>query len=171
MRHLKSLLATTCFIGLSIISSSANAMGAYQFHFQLPTYMNWVTYKNEQDPAGYTISYITQAPRQAVTINYGVGITTSLIASMQEVLDNHNAIAAAIGCSINTYHIVKQTDNYMIFTSKLDQCSNGVAHFEVDKTYNMPDGQYDIIYSADPNITPPKMIQQMTRVVESTEVS
>lgn len=167
MRRLKSLLLTISFFGMSIIAFSSNAMGAYQFHFQLPAYMQWTQSGNEQDSSGYTQTYVTQAPEQKVMLNYGAGITTSLRDSMQQVLNNH----AQVGCSIDTYQIIKETGNYLTFSTMLNQCPNGQAMYEVIKTYNMSDGQYDIFYSTNPILTPPKMIQQMTKVIESTTVS
>jgi len=169
MRYLKPLLLNICFLGLGLTTIAANAMGAYQFHFQLPGYMNWVPNGTEQDSGGYTQIYVTEMPAQRIELNYGAGITTSLRNSMQEVLNNHTAMGA--GCAINTYHVIQETGNNLTFSTTLDQCSNGKAMFEIIKTYNMPDGQYDILYSTNPQVTPPKMIQQMTRIVESTTVS
>jgi hypothetical protein len=140
---------------------------AYTFDFNPPRASDWQLVQNAFDKNGYARTYMLpqtgDATPESVTISYGRNIHTSVKASMQEVVDNFKKI----NCKQKQSHVIQQKTDALVFSTTLDQCTNGKAVTQIFKVFNMPDGQYSIIYSADPRKTSKSAIADMQKAVES----
>jgi len=153
--------------------SSANpAMAQNKVNFTLPASQKWVLVNVEQDANGYAKSYRSGRAKglsadQSFYINYGRNIKTPLAQSMHEVVDS----LASTGCKKTGSKIVKSNENMLVFIAKADRCPTGRPVFQVFKVFNMVDGQYSIVYSANPKAVSNKTRQQMENVVTTATVS
>ena len=149
------------------ISTTENAtMTKHKVNFQLPTSQRWDLVSVEQDANGYAKSYRSAqakntAADQSFYINYGRNIKTPLLESMHEVVGS----LASTGCKQTSSKIVKLEKNILIFNAAADQCMSGRAMWQVFKVFNMQDGQYSIVYSANPKVVSAKIREQMKNVV------
>ncbi|HSW93354.1 MAG TPA: hypothetical protein VLJ15_03250 [Gammaproteobacteria bacterium] len=147
--------------------SSANpAMAKNKVVFKLPTSQRWVLVNVEQDANGYARSYRSMFAKglsadQSLYINYGRNIKTPLTQSMHEVVNS----LASTGCEKTASKIEKTGQNRLVFTATADQCPNGRPVSQVFKVFNTADGQYSIVYSANPKVVPVRYRQQMRQVV------
>lgn len=167
VNKMKMILA----LGLTTLSVSTFAgttlLSDYKIVYQAPT-PSWKLANQQQDAEGYTMQYQPKAansPFQSITLNYGKGIQVSLKDSMQQVVSEMNTT----DCQRKESNILKQDDKTLVFSTLLDQCSNGKTLTQVFKVFSMPDGQYSIVYSADakPSST---SIQQMESMIESAKL-
>jgi len=160
-------LLTGCSNNVGLASANTNtAMAQNKVNFQLPTAQKWDLVSVEQDANGYAKSYRSEAAKglsadQSFYINYGRNIKTPLLQSMHEVVGS----LASTGCKHTTSKIVKLEKNQLIFTAAADHCMSGRSVWQVFKVFNMSDGQYSIVYSANPNTVSNKTRQQMKNVV------
>lgn len=165
---LSSKLIRQCLFSLisifAISSIFANEFASsYQFSFDSP--IEWKTNSRNIDTTGYTEEFIPQASgnfnEQNLTLNFGKNISTSLKDSMQQVIDN----LAGLDCQTKESKVVKKEKNSLVFTTYLDKCSNNVTLLKVFKVINMPDGQYSIMYAANPKLVNPKILTSMKNAV------
>lgn len=164
---------TACSNNTEQGKSSANpAMAQNKVNFTLPASQKWALVSVEQDANGYAKSYRSRRAKglsadQSFYINYGHNIKTPMAQSMHEVVDS----LASTGCKKTNSKIEKSSENMLVFTATADQCPNGRPVLQVFKVFNMTDGQYSIVYSANPNAVSSKIRQQMKNVVTTATVS
>ena len=174
---LYQIIGVLCCLALfacSNVQQNANttvAAAKYKVNFQLPKNQKWDLVSIEQDANGYAKSYrsvnaVNMAADQSFYINYGHNIKTSLLESMQEVVGG----MASTGCQHTQSKIVKLEKNTLIFISSAEQCLSGRSVWQVFKVFNMPDGQYSIVYSANPTVVPSTTTQQMKTVVTTAKI-
>ncbi len=169
-----SFLLTACSNNnLEQGSHSPNpAKARYKIHFRLPASEHWALVSVEQDANGYAKSYRSLTARglsadQSFYINYGHNIKTPLVDSMHEVV----SALAGTGCQRTGSKVEKLTQTTLTFTASADQCMNGRPISQVFKVFNMADGQYSIVYSANPKVVPVKVRQRMKNVVTKAGIS
>lgn len=181
MKKLMLLILTACSLVLTACSNnnpdpgsrSLNpAKAANKVNFRLPASEHWALVSVEQDANGYAKSYRSTTARglsadQSFYINYGHNIKTPLLASMHEVTSS----LANTGCKRIGSKIEKLNQNSLTFTATADQCTNGRPISQVFKVFNMQDGQYSIVYSANPRVVRIKDRQQMKNVVTQATIS
>lgn len=156
----------------NITHNNNASMAKYRVNFRLPKTQKWDLVSVEQDANGYAKSYRSASSRgvaadQSFYINYGRGIKTSLQASMHEVV----SALGNTGCKRTDSKIITLNKNVLVFTASADQCMNGRTIWQVFKVFNMPDGQYSIVYSANPKAVPTKTREQMKTVVARATIS
>ncbi len=138
---------------------------AYTFDFNPPRSSEWQLVQNVFDANGYARTYMLpqtgDALPESVTISYGKHIHTSPKASMREVVDNFKKIH----CKQKQAHLISQKEDTLVFSTLINQCDNGKALQQIFKVFDTPDGQYSIIYSADPRKTPASAVEQMQKAV------
>jgi hypothetical protein len=167
------LILTACSTNQEQGQSSANtAMAKNKVNFKLPSSQKWDLVSVEQDSNGYAKSYrsaFAKGPSsdQSFYINYGHGIKTPLLESMHEVVGS----LASTGCKHTGSKMEKLGKDTLIFTASADHCMTGRSVWQVFKVFNMTDGQYSIVYSANPNVVPNKVRQQMKSVVANATIS
>lgn len=152
----------------SVFAESTSAK--YRIDLQLPYAMQWRLADNQQDATGYIQTFIPKGSRkiagQSLNFNYGKGVKMPLQESMKEVL----SVMAGTDCKRKSSSVIQQKSNYLVFTTLLDKCSNGKALQQIFKVFNMPDGQYAVIYVADPHHVPSKTIHTMHAIVMSAKI-
>jgi len=167
------LILTGCSNKLEQGQSSANTSKAKnKVNFKLPASQKWDLVSVEQDANGYAKSYRSATAKglssdQSFYINYGHNIKTPLLESMHEVVGS----LASTGCKHTSSKMEKLGKDILIFTASADHCMTGRPIWQVFKVFNMPDGQYSIVYSANPNVVPGKTRQQMKSVVTNATIS
>lgn len=175
MRVLKGIIFSFLVMtSVGILSQSACAespAGAkYKIDIKFPSSMHWQLKDNQQDATGYMQTYLPRDSHsktsQSVNFNYGKDIKTSLKDSMREVLN----VMSGTDCKVKTSKILKQVDNYLVFDTFLDKCSNGKSLQQVFKVFNMPDGQYSVIYVADPHKVTSTTFKTMQVVVVNAKM-
>lgn len=138
---------------------------AYTFDFNPPRSSDWQMVQNVFDKNGYARTYmlpqVDNATPESVTISYGRNIHTSVKASMQEVVGNFKKIH----CKQKQSHVIQEKTDILVFSTTINQCNNGKALTQIFKVFNKPDGQYSIIYSADPRKTSKDTIAEMQKAV------
>lgn len=144
----------------------------YRVSFNMPKSQKWDLVSVEQDAGGYAKSYRSTtakglAATQSFYINYGHNIKTPLLASMNEV----ESSIAATECSSKQTQVLRHDADSLIFTVSASRCSNGQALWQVFKVFNMPDGQYSIVYTANPNVVSATDRQQMKAVVTHAKIA
>jgi hypothetical protein len=152
--------SVSTFAGTTLLSD-------YKIVYQAPT-PTWKLANQQQDAEGYTMQYQPKSVKtsfQSITLNYGKGIQVSLKDSMQQVVSEMNTT----DCQRKESNILKQDDKTLVFSTLLDQCANGKTLTQVFKVFNMPDGQYSIVYSADAKSSS-SSIQQMESMIESAKL-
>lgn len=152
--------------------SAKTPIAKNKVNFQLPASQKWDLVSVEQDANGYAKSYRSAAAKglaadQSFYINYGHNIKTPLLESMHEVVGS----LASTGCKHTGSRIVKLDKNTLIFTASADRCMSGRSVWQVFKVFNMTDGQYSIVYSANPQVVASKTRQQMKNVVMHATIS
>lgn len=166
-----ALLAGCSHNSGSVAANATVSMAKNKVNFQLPASQKWDLVSVEQDANGYAKSYRSAAARglsadQSFYINYGHNIKTPLLQSMHEVVGS----LASTGCKHSSSKIVKLEKNQLIFTATADHCMSGRSVWQVFKVFNMMDGQYSIVYSANPNTVPNKTREQMKAVVMNATI-
>ena len=140
-------------------------------NFQLPKSQKWDLVSVEQDANGYAKSYRSRTARglsadQSFYINYGHHIKTPLLESMNAVVGS----LANTGCKSTHSKIIKLENNTLIFSASAEQCMSGRPVDQVFKVFNMQDGQYSIVYSANPKAVPVKTREAMRTVVTKANI-
>lgn len=162
---LGSALTLTCSSALS-----AKVTKGYTFDFNPPHASEWQLVQNEFDARGYARTYALQkvenAQDQNVTISYGRFIKTSLKGSMKEVVDNIKQTQ----CKQQQVKTIQSKKDSLVFSTAINQCRNGKALHQIFKVFNMPDGQYSIIYTANPQKISTKTIAQMQQAVVAAKL-
>ncbi len=166
------LLLTACSNDTTREASVDPVKAINKVNFKLPANQKWALINDEQAANGYAKSYRAIYAKgicadQSFYINYGHSIKTPLKQSMQEVVKS----LASSGCTNTRSKIEKSGPNMLIFTASADHCTAGRPVSQVFKVFNMADGQYSIVYSANPNAVPNKIRQQMKSVVEKAGIS
>ncbi len=166
------LLLTACTSDTSRQVSADAVKAQNKVNFKLPANQRWALVSLEQDANGYAKSYRSVSAKglsadQSFYINYGHNIKTPLDKSMKEVVSS----LASTGCTNTTSKIEKSTANMLIFTASADHCTAGRPVSQVFKVFNMADGQYSIVYSANPNAVSNKIRQQMKDVVLKSSIT
>ncbi|HSW69798.1 MAG TPA: hypothetical protein VLI69_06595 [Gammaproteobacteria bacterium] len=168
-----SLILTACSnTAMQEQNADKTAMARNKVNFQLPPSQKWDLVSVEQDANGYAKSYRSVGAKglsadQSFYINYGKNIRTPLLESMHEVVGS----LASTGCKHTDAKRVKLDKNILIFTASANQCMSGRSISQTFKVFNMNDGQYSIVYSANPNAVPNKTRQQMKSVVMNATIS
>ncbi len=148
------------------------AMAKYKVNFKLPPSQKWDLVSVEQDANGYAKSYRSDAAKglaadQSFYINYGHGIKTPVLTSMHEVVGS----LSSTGCKRTHSQILKLDKNILIFNASADQCMSGRSVWQVFKVFNMEDGQYSIVYSANPRVVAVNKREQMKTVVMNSKIA
>lgn len=164
-------LLTGCSNHVGSAANTNTAMAKNKVNFQLPTNQKWDLVSVEQDANGYAKSYRSATAKglsadQSFYINYGRNIKTPLLQSMHEVVGS----LSSTGCKHTSSKIVKLEKDQLIFIASADHCMSGRSVWQVFKVFNMTDGQYSIVYSANPNTVSNKTRQQMKNVVMSSTI-
>lgn len=173
------LLAMFCFILTACSNtmmqgqhSENTVLAKNKVNFKLPSSQKWDLVSVEQDANGYAKSYRSRSAKgpsadQSFYINYGYGIKTPLLDAMHEVTGS----LTHTGCKQTNSKVEKSGKNTLVFTISADHCTNGRSVWQVFKVFNMMDGQYSIVYSANPHVVPTKTRQQMKNVVAHATIS
>lgn len=167
------LVLTACSDNMGQGLNPANtAMAKNKVNFTLPTSQKWDLVSVEQDTNGYAKSYRSAKAKgltaeQSFYINYGRNIKTPLLASMHEVVSS----LASTGCKRTSSNIEKLGQTTLIFTATADQCTSGRPVWQVFKVFNMTDGQYSIVYSANPKAVSNNERQEMKNVVSLATIT
>ncbi len=148
------------------------AMAKHKVMFKLPASQKWDLVSVEQDSNGYAKSYRSIAAKgmaadQSFYINYGHNINTPLLESMHEVVGS----MASTGCKQTSSKIIKLEKTTLIFSAYADQCMSGRPVWQIFKVFNMDDGQYSIVYSANPAAVSSKTKEQMKKVVMTSQIA
>lgn len=135
---------SACQQGTLFTNDEANAHSKYQIKADLT---DWKMVKQENDPQGYYKIYEPvhkTAAQEEILINYGKGITTSLVNSAQQIIN----VDRQLPCSGFNHKIIAQAANTLTLKVKLDHCQPGPNSLLVyTKIFNADDGQYSIKYS------------------------
>ncbi|MEO8401938.1 MAG: hypothetical protein ABI597_09135 [Gammaproteobacteria bacterium] len=171
-------------IGLSVIAlaisscaelpqnaNTSPSIAKNKVHFQLPPSQKWDLISVEQDANGYAKSYRSVSAKglesdQSFYINFGRNIRTPLLESMHEVVGS----MASTGCRRTTSKMLDLEKNSLVFIATANQCMAGRPVWQIFKVFNMQDGQYSIVYSANPGAVPIKTMQQMKTVVIKSNI-
>jgi len=142
-----------------------------QIRFDFPDGDLWEVAGQEHDAGGYSRSWkplVKQgaAAEQGLYINFGRKVTTSLTESMHQV---ENAMRAG-GCGEVKMHVWARGRDYLTFTAMARSCQNGRPVWQIFRVVNRPDGQYAMVYSANPDTVPVATRQQMAQTVEMSSV-
>lgn len=144
---------------------------SYQISFNPPLAMQWQVVNTAQDDGGYMLDYMPNASAnkvdQSISINFERNVQTSLSKSMQEIVN----LTADEDCDQNTSQVLVQQQNYIIFTITLADCENNVSIQQIYKIFNMPDGQYSISYTADPDVISQQTINTMQTVIKNATLT
>ena len=152
-------------------NSNTVATAKHKVNFQLPKTQQWELVSVEQDANGYAKSYRSVnakglAADQSFYINYGHNIKTPLLESMHEVVGS----LASTGCKDTSTKILNLEKNALVFMASAEQCLSGRSIWQIFKVFNMPDGQYSIVYSGNPNVVPLRTMQQMKTVIIGAKI-
>jgi len=151
------------------LDSSVESSAPYKIQFPDPVASQW-SRTSQSDASGYTVTYnrinSANAQQQNIKVNYGKNIQTSFVDSIKEV---NNTLDAA-NCQRHSLKILSQTKYSIMFEAVLDQCPTGNAMTSVYKVFNQPDGQYSIIYTADPRVVSSGIVEGMTKMIKSARV-
>jgi hypothetical protein len=165
-----SLMLSAC---TNMGQSPANvAMAKNKVLFQLPASQKWELVSVEQDANGYAKSYRSMSAKgssadQSFYINYGRNIRTPLLEAMHEVVGS----MASTGCKHTGAKMIKLEKSFLIFSASADQCITGRSISQVFKVFNMEDGQYSIVYSANPHAVKNKIRAGMESVVIDSRIA
>jgi hypothetical protein len=151
--------------------SANTAMAKNKVNFRLPTTQKWDLVSVEQDANGYAKSYRSVSAKglsadQSFYINFGRNIKTPLLESMHEVVGS----MASTGCKHTDSKIIKLEKSSLIFAASANECMSGRSISQIFKVFNMNDGQYSIVYSANPRVVPVSTRDQMKTVVVSAKI-
>ncbi len=113
MRKLKIVFLSFCFLMSFINLAYAQSQGNYLIDFSFPADMHWNLVSNKQDAGGYFISYESSeySNDQNLKLNFGLNITTSLLDSMQEVVN----VSSLAHCQKNEAKIIQKKKNTLIW--------------------------------------------------------
>jgi hypothetical protein len=156
------------FIGHAFASNPAT--GHYNYNIQLPQSMHWRLAGNQQDATGYTKTYLPSSSTSGYPQNLQMGFTlgdkTPLQNAMQIVLNQHKVIP----CRQNSSQMITSKKDVIIYTTSMTGCPNGKDLWQVIKSFNMPDGNYSMIYAADPKVVPEDTLQKMKTAIVSAQL-
>lgn len=138
---------------------------AYMIDYSLPSTMQTRVLNNEQDVGGYVKTYIVQGAG-ILSINYGKNIKASLKDSMQQVIN----VMAKTNCKVRDTKILKEEPTMLMFSTTMDQCANGKSLRQIFKVFNMPDGQYSILYATEPKVVSADAVKKMEEVIQSAKI-
>lgn len=149
--------------------AETNLISEYKIVYQTPA-TSWKLANHQQDADGYTFQY--QPPTantnfQSITINYGKGIQIPLKDSMHQVVSEMNTT----DCQRKESDVIKQDQRTLVFRTSLAECSNGKSLVQIFKVFNMPDGQYSIVYSADSQSNSIPDMLKMQSLIEAATLS
>lgn len=164
-------LLTGCVTQMNSVWSSIESTSKHRIQFTFPEEGQWVVAGQEHDAGGYSRSWkpVTAqgaAPEQSLYINFGRGIKTSLSDSMQQV----KSAMQAEGCADVRLHVWARATDFLTFTAAAGHCSNGRSVWQIFRVANRADGQYSVVYSANPDTVPVAARQQMAQAVEMSKV-
>lgn len=130
----------------------------------------WTKDSVESDSSGYTMMYRptnqSGIEPQAIRLMYGRGITTSL----QEAVQEAATAMAQSSCQTNTYRILQQSSQSIVFTTKMANCSSGNGMYTYRKIFNTKDGQYSITYVAAPGEVSGSAMSQGRQIVDAASL-
>lgn len=151
------------------LDSSVETSAPYKIQFPDPVASQW-SRTSQSDANGYSVTYnrinSANTQQQSIKVNYGKNIQTSFADAIKEV---NNTLSIA-NCQRHDMKILSQSKRSIMFEAVLDQCPTGNAMTSVYKVFNQPDGQYSIIYTANPHVVSSGIIQGMMKMVKSARV-
>src|SRR5256885_894346 len=106
-----SLFLCACQPQPSAVDQNMSSLASYEIKMDLT---GWKLANVQNDPGGYFKTYQPINPkgdRESILFNYGKGITTSLDASLQQVV----AVEKNLPCSVFNYKILSRTANSLSF--------------------------------------------------------
>lgn len=167
IKHLVSFV----MLGMLLAAPAAKAFeGRYHWSINFPRDAQWKILNDQQDNAGYTKVYapsgMSSVYPQNLSMGFNLGDKTPLRNAMQVVLNQHRQAP----CREKSDHLIKATDNMILYTTHLGNCANGKSLFQVIKSYNMPDGNYSIMYAADPEVVSKSDIQKMQTAITTAKL-
>ena len=142
-----------------------------EIRFDFPLEEHWEVASEDHDSGGYSRAWRPAsaegaAAEQSFYINFGRGIHTPLTAAMDEV----KRAMQAQGCKAVEQHVWARGESYLTFTVVARQCRQGRPVWQIFRVVNRPDGQYAMVYSANPDTVPVATRQQMAGAVERSLV-
>ena len=141
----------------------------YQISFTLPPQPRWHSAGVEQDANGYLHFWLPvvkgRPAAQSLYLNFGRSITTPLPVARQQVTD-----ALRAGCRRVHSQLLAHKKNAMVFMLRADGCVSGRPLWQVFHVFNKVDGQYAIVYSANPTLVSLKSRLRMQQVVRRADV-
>lgn len=162
------VLACACLTGCASLDSSSQVMSSapHRIEFAQPSPTLW-SKMTTGDAGGYLVTYTRKdSTRQRIEINYGRGLHSSQEDTMQQV---KNAEAMA-DCQRNDFSVISSDKYALVFKTIQDKCSTGKSLTQVYKVFNLSDGQYSIIYAANPTRVSPGTIYGMTEMVKDATI-
>lgn len=156
-------------VSVNVFAANVDNKQHYKLDVNLPA--SWKVASNEKYSGGYVKVFVPQSAggrlnEQNVVLNYARQVNTSLSASMQEVLK----VVSTADCSTRDVKLINQSKNSINFVASLDRCKNGKSLTQVFKIFNTPNGQYAILYTANPNIVSQDAISNMKNLVKMTDI-
>lgn len=172
MAFLTCLLVSGCATQMNSAWPRIAATSKDQIDFSFPENDDWVVAGQEHDSAGYSRSWrpVTAkgaAAEQGLYINFGRNVTTPLSDAMHQV----QAAMQANGCDDVRLHVWARGRDYITFTAMANRCQQGRPVWQIFRVVNRPDGQYAVVYSANPETVPVAIRQQMAQSVELSKVT
>lgn len=171
-------IKTPFFLGMTLLLSACATDGnapwptgvaasQYQIRFDFPAEEHWELAGQTQDNAGYSRSWrpVTAkgtAAAQSLYVNFGRGVMTPLNDAMREVEQSMRSA----GCKKIERHVWERAQQSLTFTVVARQCQQGRPVWQVFHVLNRSDGQYALVYSANPDTVPVATRQQMAQTVE-----
>lgn len=171
--HIIKTIATLAVLMVccSPVWASKAADGKYQFVLSWPKIQPWDMISVQQDETGYAKTYLPAtssfAYPQSLMEDFTLGDKSPLVNSMQDVVDQGQSAA----CKLNKVQLIHSQKNMILYTAIQDQCKTSNSVFEVIKSFNEADGNYSIVYTADPSAVSTSTLKQMKLTVESAQIT
>lgn len=148
------------------------ARAEYKLDFKVPTSVKLQLIENQEDASGYTRRYRVLSNKDnpnsinMLMVTHGSTVRFRPKEAMQEVLQVHRNA----NCRQKSSKVIKQLDNFIIFKTFLEQCSNGKSLDQIYKAFSTTNGQYAINYSAEPETVSQNTRQKMQELVKTARI-
>ncbi|ODN43719.1 hypothetical protein [Piscirickettsia litoralis] len=150
--------------------NNSHSKPGYHISLQLKEQKSWQLDRSLIDQKGYTQYYIPKDQQHElphnIIVHYGRNVSTSLIQTMQQVSSGNKHAE----CKTAKTRIIQQDKNSLVFSNVLKGCVNNHELWQIYKVFNRPDGQYAIIYTAEPSQIPKTIRQHMRHVIKLAQL-
>jgi hypothetical protein len=164
------ILIGALYSGIGLAQQPAEDQPPYRIVLNLPEAMGWKVQSNTgMTSAGSITTYVpAENPgAETVTLMYVQGIQTSLNDSMEQI----KTVMTMGGCSTATTDVITQQDDLLIFTTHQSGCADGKTLEQIFKVFHKDDGQYTVVYAANPTVVSEETREAMKKVVESATLT